>query len=75
MEQIISNKPFDADDYRHIVVCPNDNTEMMEEAKTFKDSLKDKSKFLIIDPQEFLSPLRSNAKYKDLITYLKTRYW
>lgn len=75
MEQIIDNKPFDADDYRHIVVCPNDNTEMLADAEAFKDSLKEKSKIRIIDPQELLSPLRGNEKYKDLITYLETRYW
>lgn len=75
MEQIISNKPFDADDYRHIVVCPNDNTEMVADATAFKESLKDKSKFQIIDPQILLSPLKGNDTYKDLITYLETRYW
>lgn len=75
MEQIVSNKPFDADDYRHIVVCPNDNTEMVTEAEAFKGSLKDKSKFIIIDPQDLLSPLKGNDKYKDLLNYLETRYW
>jgi len=75
MEQIIDNKPFDADDYRHIVVCPNDNTEMLADAVAFKDSLEDKSKFRIIDPQELLSPLQGNDDYKELLNYLETRYW
>ena len=75
MEQIISNKPFEADDYRHIVVCPKNNTEMMADATSFKGSLKDKSKFHIIDPQALLSPLKGNDKYKDLLSYLETRYW
>lgn len=75
MEQIIRNKPFEADDYRHIVVCPNGNTEMMVDALAFKESLKDQSKFLIIDPQDFLSPLKGNPKYEELLHYLKTRYW
>ena len=75
MEQIIFNKPFDADNYQHIVVCPNDNTEMLADAVAFKDSLEDKSKFRIIDPQELLSPLRGNDDYKELLNYLKTRYW
>ena len=75
MEQIISNKPFDADDYQHIVVCPNDNTEMLADAVAFKDSLEDKSKFRIIDPQELLSPLQGNDDYKELLNYLETRYW
>ena len=75
MEQIVSNKPFDADDYRHIVVCPNDNIEMVAEAEAFKDSLEEKSKFIIIDPQDLLSPLKGNDDYKELLNYLETRYW
>lgn len=75
MEQIIDNKPFKGDNYQQIVVCPKNNIEMMEDATAFKESLKDSSKFIIIDPQELLSPLRGNENYKDLITYLETRYW
>ena len=75
MEQIILNKPFEVDDYRHLVICPNDNTEMVADAETFKDSLEDKSKFLIKDPKDLLEPLRSNTQYSDLINYLETRYW
>ena len=75
MEQIIDNKPFKADDYRHIVVCPNDNIEMVAEAEAFKDSLEENSKFIIIDPQDLLSPLKGNDDYKELMEYLGTRYW
>lgn len=75
MEQIVFNKPFEANDYRHIVVCPNDNTEMVAEAEAFKDSLEEKSKFIIVDPQDLLSPLKGNDDYKELFTYLETRYW
>ena len=75
MEQIVFNKPFEANDYRHIVVCPNDNAEMVTEAEAFKDSLKEKSKFIIIDPKELLSPLKGNDDYKELMEYLETRYW
>lgn len=75
MEQIISKKPFEADYYRHLVVCPKNNIEMMADAAAFKESLKDTSKFNIIDPQELLAPLYGNDNYKDLLTYLETRYW
>lgn len=75
IEQIIRNKPFPACDYRHIVVCPRDNTEMMQDAKSFRESLKNKSKFRIIDPQELLSPIAEDKNYEDLITYLQIRYW
>ena len=75
MEQIVDDKPFKADEYRHLVVCPKNNTEMMGDAITFKESLKDKSKFIIIDPQDLLSPLKGNDDYKELMEYLETRYW
>ena len=83
MEQIISNKPFPADYYRHIVVCPTDNKEMRADASAFKESLSacGKKFFHIIDPQEFLSPISSlkdekgEKKYADLLDYLETRYW
>lgn len=75
MEQIVDNKPFKANDYRHLVVCPKNNLEMMDDATAFKESLKVSSKFHIIDPQDLLDPLRGNANYSDLINYLETRYW
>ena len=83
MEQIISNEPFPADYYQHIVVCPTDNKEMRADASTFKESLSacGKKFFHIIDPQEFLSPIfslkdeKGEKKYADLLDYLETRYW
>ena len=55
-------------------------------AVILKNSLKEKDKFLIIDPQELFTPLMKIVdekdeqfpefdKIKDLITYLKARYW
>lgn len=83
MARIISEKPFPADYYQHIVVCPTDNKEMWADAKTFKDSLSKYGNelFHIIDPKDFLAPISSlkdkngRKKYADLIDYLQTRYW
>ena len=83
MEQIISEKPFPADYYKHIVVCPTDNKEMLADASAFKDSLSayGKENFYIIDPKDFLTPISSledknkKEKYADLLDYLETRYW
>ena len=83
MEQIICEKPFPADYYQHIVVCPTDNKEMRADASAFKESLSacGKEFFHIIDPQEFLSPIfslkdeKGEKKYADLLDYLETRYW
>ena len=77
MEQIIETHPFDADYYQHLVVSPVGNTEMCEDALSFKDSLSEigKTHFHIIDPQELLAPLEGNEKYSKLLEYLRKRYW
>ena len=73
MEQIIRNKPFDADRYEHIVVCPEDNIEMWTHAENFMGSIKGENEhFFIIDPQELLEPIQGYDALKD---YLNTRYW
>mgnify|MGYP003396714196 CR=1 FL=1 len=41
----------------------------------FIPMLKEEAKFRIIDPQELLSPIPADGEYKDLISYLQTRYW
>ena len=82
MEQIIHEQPngtfpTKADDYCHIIVRPDENKEIIDDIQQFKDSLKDEGKKRIIEvsPQALLSPLKGNDDYKDLLTYLETRYW
>ncbi|MBO4739045.1 MAG: hypothetical protein J5606_05735 [Bacteroidales bacterium] len=78
VEQIIRHKDcgIEADDYIHIMIIPNEHMELKSAIEdNYIPTLKDKSKFKIIDPEELLSPLKENEKYKDLITYLQTRYW
>ncbi len=79
MEQIIKQKDINgikAVDFYHIMVVPDAHTELKDAIEgKYIPTLKDKSKFHIIDPQILLSPLKGNDTYKDLITYLETRYW
>ncbi|MBQ1654095.1 MAG: hypothetical protein II575_02075 [Bacteroidales bacterium] len=78
-EQIINKNEISeikAIDYRHIMVIPNAHTELKNAIEEkYIPTLKDKSKFKIIDPQELLSPLQENDDYKELLNYLETRYW
>ena len=63
-------------DFFHINIIPKGNTELRKAVENeFMQNLTEEAKFKIIDPQELLSPLRGNENYKDLITYLETRYW
>lgn len=79
IEQIINKNEIsgiEAVDFRHIMVIPNAHTELKNAIEEkYIQTLKDESKFKIIDPQELLSPLRGNDDYKELLNYLKTRYW
>ena len=82
MEQIIHEQPngtfpTKADDYYHIIVRPDENKEIIDDIQHFKDSLKDEGKKRIFEiaPQDLLSPLKGNDDYKDLLSYLETRYW
>jgi hypothetical protein len=43
----------------------------MEE--TWRSMLNDQSKYIIVDPQKLLEPLKD--KYPELFAYLEKRYW
>lgn len=74
VEQMIHENK--ATNFFHINVIPKGNTELREVVeKEYVPMLKTPSRFIIIDPEEFLSPLRNNTNYSDLINYLETRYW
>lgn len=67
---------IEAHDYMHILVVPNSHTEFRSAIiGAYLPTLKEQSKFRIIDPQALLSPIPADGDYKDLISYLQTRYW
>lgn len=67
--------PLAADNFLHIVVIPEGNTEMRADAVTFKESLREDHReyFQIVSPDILMSPLE--PKYPELINYLRRRYW
>lgn len=85
-EQMVLNKEKEtikADNYLHIHVIPSDNFDLLEKnykcsgknmKSTWTSHLKNKDKYVIISPKDFLSTIDSE-KYKDLISYLNKRYW
>lgn len=86
-EQMVKHKKeetIQADDYIHVHVAPRGNKELLDkkypfsEGKdmltTWKSQLKNPRKYVLISPAEFFSKL-SCEKWKDLICYLKARYW
>lgn len=79
VEQIIANKEYleiKADDYLHLVVVPEEHTELRDAiTKQFVPTLKDPSKLRLIDPKDLLDPLKDEKQYSALFAYLSKRYW
>ena len=73
-EQLVANGY--ADDFFHINIIPNGNTELRAAVENeFMPMFTKDAKFKIIDPQEFLFPLKGDEKYAKLLKYLEERYW
>lgn len=77
MEKIIEKYPEKANRFLHLCVVPEGNDEMRNDAFKFQESIKesDRKNFMVVDPCDLMAPLQELACYKDLIIYLKTRYW
>lgn len=85
-EQMIEHKDTEttkADDYIHIHVIPADNKQLLNKKypissksmeETWRDCLKDQSKYLIVEPKDLLAPV-NDKKYANWLNYLEKRYW
>lgn len=71
-----------ADNYMHIHVIPSANKDLLDKKysvsgmdmeETWRSMLNDQSKYIIIDSQKLLEPIKD--KYPELASYLKKRYW
>ena len=71
-----------ANNYMHIHVIPSANKDLLDKKysvsgmgmeETWRSMLNDQSKYLIIDPEKLLEPIKD--KYPELVSYLKKRYW
>lgn len=68
-------RPLQADNFLHIIVVPDGNTELIKDIDTFRETIKPECQklFASIDPERFLTPLEN--RYTELIDYLRKRYW
>ena len=75
VEQIIKNNDtvLPVDDYLHINVIPGGNVELRSEVSLFPEGLKDKGKFIILEPSKLMLPIKGT--HRDLYNYLESRYW
>lgn len=84
-EQMIKNKATErikADHYLHMHVVPKNNVDLLQKTyrfsnqnmeATWRSMINEQSKYIIIDPQELMSPIKS--KCPELYNYLKIRYY
>ncbi len=77
-----ANEPLKADNYFHIHVIPNKNTDLLDKKyrvsgkgmeESWRSCLNDQSKYTIVDPVSFLEPISN--KYSEFWKYLNARYW
>jgi hypothetical protein len=84
-EQMIkysSDETVKSTNYLHVHVIPEENSDLLHKRykcsgkdmeTTWREHLKDQSKYLIISPSTLLSGLNQNI-YKEFIDYIKIRY-
>jgi len=85
-EQMIQHKKDErikADDYIHVHIIPDENKKLLDKEykiskkplkETWLGELKDKEKYVIKTPMDFIKNIDNN-KYRDLLNYLQKRYW
>ena len=78
----LKEEKLKADNYMHIHVIPSDNKDLLAKKysvsgmgmeETWRSMLSEQSKYIIVDPQKLLEPIKD--KYPELASYLKKRYW
>ncbi len=78
----LKEEKLKADNYVHIHVIPSANKDLLEKKysvsgmsmeETWRGMLNDQSKYIIVDPQILLEPIKD--KYPELVSYLNKRYW
>ena len=73
-EQLVRNGI--ADNFIHLIIIPAKHDELRTAVENeFIPMLNDTTKFKIVDTIDFLSPIKQNEKYEQLIKYLETLYW
>ena len=78
----LKEEKLKADNYMHIHVIPSANKDLLDKKysvsgmgmeETWRSMLTNQSKYIIVDPQKLLEPIKD--KYPELVSYLKKRYW
>lgn len=85
-EVCIKNKEYGCTDYKLIQVIPKENKSLIHKvtspdmkgdsmADAWKLVLKKPESYMTLAPEELLAPISKEAKAKELLDYLRSRYW
>ena len=78
----LKEEKLKADNYMHLHVIPSANKDLLDKKysvsgmgmeETWRSMLCNQSKYIIVDPQKLLEPIKD--KYPELVSYLEKRYW
>lgn len=84
-EQMLANKETErvkADHFMHIHIIPKADVDLLDKKyrlsgkgmeETWRSMITDQSKYIIVDPKDFLSPIQDS--YPELWVYLNKRYY
>jgi len=84
--EMSKRKEYKADDWLHIHVIPKENYELRNTItsknlngntleESWKKLLKFPEKYIVISPEDFISPISNCSGTKSLLDYLTKRYW
>jgi len=77
---------YNTTDWLHLHIIPSENKELKEYVTSpglagntmeaaWKNVLRQPDKYIVIDPADFLHPIRQCADTKSITSYLEQRYW
>ncbi|GMO36239.1 MAG: hypothetical protein Ta2F_12170 [Termitinemataceae bacterium] len=84
--QMVKAGEYGCDEFIHLYIVPEGNKELRvpntspglsgkDMFAAWHNTLKEPQKSLIITPEELLSPIEKNTETKDLLKYIRERYW
>lgn len=84
--KMVRNLEYKCDDYLHVHVIPSQNVELRNKitspglvgknmSEAWMSVLKEKQKYLVITPEELVSPIIDRRDTKSILNYLRVRYW
>ncbi len=84
--KMVENNEYSCNEFVHLHIIPKENKELLDRVTSpklkgnsmsdaWKNILKEKQKYLVISPNDFILPISSSQDTRSIVSYLQTRYW